>query len=354
MSRIAAVRRLLDIKDAKGVIVTCLPHVRWLTGFRGSSGLSYVDQTRAALITDGRYRDQAAREAVGFEVHIADSDLFNALGKVAWIAEGDCILAQGEHVSCSQMERLRQAVPRSAFQVQDDLLSPLVAAKDRSEVELIQAAQEITDDVFIDLLEWLEPGMTEQQVAAEITCKHLRRGAERMAFEPIVASGPNGALPHARPGDRRLQDGDLVVIDCGCVWKGYASDMTRTIAVGDPNDRAMGAYEVVRQAQAAAIEAARSGIRACDLDRVARDRIDEGGFGAYFSHSLGHGVGLQVHEWPRISSSSQYELPPNVVVSIEPGIYVPDEFGVRIEDLVLLHPDGCTNLTGAPKELIRI
>ena len=174
-----------------------------------------------------------------------------------------------------------------------------------------------------------------------------------MSFDPIVASGPNAAKPHARPTDRTLEAGDLVVIDMGCFVDGYASDMTRTIAMGEPSASARRGYEIVHKAQTAALSAARSGICAKDLDAAARDVIDEAGLGEYFTHSLGHGVGLQIHEWPRVSRTSEDELPSGACVTIEPGVYVPNEgYGVRIEDLVVLREDGAENLTHATKDLL--
>jgi Xaa-Pro aminopeptidase len=181
---------------------------------------------------------------------------------------------------------------------------------------------------------------------------HLRRGAERMAFEPIVASGSNGALPHARPTDRPLRAGDLVVLDFGGVLDGYASDMTRTVAVGEPGEEARRVHAAVREAQEAAIGAARAGIRTDELDAAARDVLRRHGLGEAFMHGLGHGIGLQTHEWPRVSYQRQDTLPPGCAITIEPGAYLEGRFGVRIEDIVVLHADGCRNLTRAPKELI--
>jgi Xaa-Pro aminopeptidase len=230
-----------------------------------------------------------------------------------------------------------------------------VAEKEDEEVERIRRAQQVTESVFEHVLTFLEPGLLEREVAAEITYEHLRRGAETMAFDPIVASGPNGALPHARPTDRTLQRGDLVVLDMGCIRDGYASDMTRTVALGAPSQAAQTGYEVVREAQNQALDAARSGLTGKELDGVARDVIEKAGLGQYFSHGLGHGIGLQVHEWPRISRTVDHELPVGACVTIEPGVYVPDKgYGVRIEDIVALQENGSENLTSTPKELIVI
>lgn len=216
----------------------------------------------------------------------------------------------------------------------------------------MRRAQAVTDAVFEHLLEFIKPGMQEQEIAAEIVYQHLSRGAERMSFDPIVASGPNAALPHGRPTSKRLQQGELVLVDMGCFVDGYASDMTRTIAIGEPGDEARAVYNLVLDAQERAIESAHGGIASADLDDAARSVIAAGGYGDYFSHGLGHGVGLQIHEWPRVSYHVDYTLPVGAAVTIEPGIYLPDRIGVRIEDLIILREDGCDNLTASPKSLI--
>ena len=192
--------------------------------------------------------------------------------------------------------------------------------------------------------------MTEQDIAAEVVYAHLRRGAERMAFDPIVAFGPSAALPHARPSSRTLRSGDIVLLDMGCFVDGYASDMTRTFSFGTPRDPDVRAvYGLVADAQMAAFEAVVAGMPAAALDYAARRVITEGGYGEAFTHSLGHGVGLQIHEWPRISSRSEEPIPDRSVLTIEPGIYLPGRFGVRIEDMIWVHDGGYENLTQAPK-----
>jgi Xaa-Pro aminopeptidase len=208
--------------------------------------------------------------------------------------------------------------------------------------------------VFDEILALLRPGVTEQEHAAEIVYRHLNYGAERMAFDPIVASGPQGAKPHARPTGRAVERGDLVVMDLGCVVDGYASDMTRTVGVGALDSKEREVCATVLKAQKAAIEAARSGMSSKALDGVAREIIEEAGLGDAFSHGLGHGLGLEVHEWPRLSYHVDDELPDRCVVTIEPGVYLGGEFGIRIEDIVVLSPDGAEVLTESRKELITV
>ena len=354
MNRIAAVRDLLDESNAVGILISSLPHIRWACGFTGSNAVVYLDRDDGYLITDGRYREQARVEVGDLSIHIAESDLIAFLISSGWLATRTTILIQGEHLSASKMDRLRTSASATDFRLTEGLLDRLVAVKTDHEVNLIRAAQQITTDVFRDLVDWIIPGMTEKEIAARIICEHLRRGADGMSFDPIVASGPNSALPHARPGDRKIRHGDVVVLDFGCSLEGYCSDMTRTIAVGEPGPEAEQVFAVVRDAQQNAIGAARAGMVAKDLDGQARDHIDRNGFGSYFTHGLGHGIGMQVHEWPRVSARSSEKLPDGAVISIEPGVYIPGKFGIRIEDLVRLESGGCTNLTNVTTEFLRV
>ena len=234
----------------------------------------------------------------------------------------------------------------------EGLLVEAVATKSEAEVEKVQAAQALTSDVFDAILPRLRAGVTEREIAAHIVFEHLSRGASATSFEPIVAAGERGALPHARASDRPLATGDLVVIDMGGVVDGLCSDMTRTVAIGDPGEDARSAYELVLRAQIAACEAAHAGMTGRELDAVARDVIEERGMGDAFSHSLGHGVGYEVHEWPRLSRQVEHVLPIGATVTIEPGVYLPGRFGIRIEDIIVLREGRADNLTTTPKELL--
>ncbi len=216
----------------------------------------------------------------------------------------------------------------------------------------MRQAQRVTDDVFEHMLGFIQPGMREQEVAVEIVYQHLQRGAAKMSFEPIVASGARGALPHALPTDKRLEPGELVVLDFGCFVDGYASDMTRTIALGEPGEEARKVYDIVLDAQQQAIAQARAGMSTKELDAAARSVIEATGYGEFFTHSLGHGIGLQTHEWPRVSYQVDDLLPEGTAITIEPGVYLPGQFGVRIEDIVVLRAGGCDDLTASPKELL--
>ncbi len=345
-------RKYLERLDVDAILLTSLADVRWTANFTGSNGLLFVFQDDAVLVTDGRYRTQAASEVFDAKVVIGGHDLIGHAADVDLLSSCRRVAFQSDAVTVAKYEALVERFDGIEWVDAEELLVTDVASKADEEVERMREAQRLTDTVFEAMLPAIRPGMTEIEVAAEIVYRHLKHGAERMAFEPIVASGPNSALPHAQPTARILQHGDVLLLDFGCFLDGYASDMTRTIALGEPGSEVREVYEVVLAAQRSALNAARSRIRSSDLDAAARDVIAEAGYELQFPHSLGHGVGLQVHEWPRISHTAEYLLPDGCVITIEPGIYLPDRFGVRIEDMVRLLPNECENLTNAPKELI--
>jgi len=216
----------------------------------------------------------------------------------------------------------------------------------------MRQAQRITDEAFSAILEFIRPGMTEQEVAARLVYELLRRGGEKVSFDPIVAAGANGSKPHAIPGDAVIQPGMFVTMDFGCMYGGYCSDMTRTVAVGQPTDEMIAVYNTVLQAQLAGIAAARAGIPGSEIDAAARKVIADAGYGQYFSHSFGHSLGLEIHESPNASPAGNTIMPVGAVISAEPGIYLPGQYGVRIEDVLILKEDGCEVITASPKELI--
>ncbi len=350
--RLATLRRLAAEHDADAALVAFGPDVRWAVGFTGSNGLLVVTPDAAHFVTDGRYTAQAAEEVRGAEVHVPGHDLLGHVAEAGLLGEGRRVLIQAEHVTLAERERMGEKLPEAEFVSVAGLLREAVASKDEEEIEAIRQAQRVTEAVFDELLPRIGPGVTERDLAAEIVYQHLRRGAGQMAFEPIVASGRRGALPHARASDKALALGELVVIDMGGVVDGYASDMTRTVAVGEPEAGMRRAYDAVLDAQVQAIEAVQAGASGKAVDAVAREALEQAGFGDYFTHSLGHGVGLQVHEWPRLSKSADDTLPEDCVVTVEPGVYLPERFGIRIEDLVIARRDGPEALTRTPKSLL--
>jgi Xaa-Pro aminopeptidase len=323
--------------------------VAWLTGFGGSSGLALVGGSRRLFVTDFRYIERASRELpAGFELLRAEYHLIDALapaleGKIGFDEATTSVKVQG---------RLSELLPAGAELVPvRDVLAGLRRVKDAAEIAAVAAAAELTDEVYVWLLERGLAGSSERQVALEIEAKMRELGAEDPSFPSIVASGPNGALPHATPGDRLIGPAEMVTIDIGSILDGYCSDCTRTYATGDPGEEQREVYELVREAQQAALGAVRAGADGKAVDAVARERIAAAGHGERFGHGLGHGVGIEVHEAPRLSPRSEDTLLAGDVVTVEPGVYVEGLFGVRIEDLVAVTDDGCRMLSGRPKEL---
>lgn len=350
--RLDAVRNRMADMDADAMLLTFLPNIRWAVGFTGSNGILLVTEEEAHFLTDGRYREQANTEVEGAEIHVPGYKLFEYLAEHKLFEGSKTCIVQGDHLSVDELDRLRGLIQGVRFEPEPRLLVKAVASKSKVEIDKIQAAQTITDTVFADLLQHIKPGISEQDISAEIVYQHLKRGCDWMSFEPIVAAGVRGALPHARPTNNAIRRGDMVVIDMGGVKDGYASDMTRTVAVGEPGEEARVVYQTVLDAQNKSIDAARAGMTGRELDRVGRSVIEAAGYGEAFSHSLGHGIGLQTHEWPALSSRTEDVLPIGATVTIEPGIYLPGKFGVRIEDIVVLGEESCTNLTRSPKELL--
>ncbi|MDZ4698400.1 MAG: aminopeptidase P family protein [Rhodothermales bacterium] len=352
--RLDSIRSLFPDHGADAALITFLPNIRWTCGFTGSNGLLIVLRDTAHFVTDGRYAEQVSREVAGATVHIAPRGLVDFASGAALLAGATRVIVQSDHLTLDLFDQLQEGLKGLEWVPVAGLLQNIVAVKTSDEVGAIRRAQAVTDAVFEDILAFIAPRMTEHELAAEIVYQHLRRGASAMSFEPIVASGPNGALPHARPTSRALEVGDLVVLDMGCFVDGYASDMTRTVAIGTPEDEAVRVYDIVLDAHLRALEAAHAGMTGKMLDAIAREVISEGGYGPHFAHSLGHGVGLQIHEWPSVSFRTEDVLPEGAVITIEPGIYLAGRFGVRIEDMALLGPTSAESLANSPKQLIRL
>jgi Xaa-Pro aminopeptidase len=329
------------------MLVTDLVNVRYLTGFGGTNGACICGPDVRLFLTDFRYTERAAAEVDGWDIVTVSDDW---LGGIAGHLTGRTGF-EDDHVSVRLLERLRAKLPDGVELVAaGGTVEKLRRVKDEGELAAIAAAAELADDVWRWSLERGLRGRSELEVARAAEARIRELGADP-SFPAIVAAGPNGALPHAEPSERPIGNGELVVFDMGAKLDGYCSDGTRTFATGEPGEGAREVYEAVRQAQAAALEAVRVGVGGEELDDVARKAIEAAGHGEHFGHGLGHGVGLEVHEAPRVSPRSEDVLEAGEVVTIEPGIYLPGELGVRIEDLVVATGDGCRNLSGLPREL---
>jgi Xaa-Pro aminopeptidase len=356
-ARISRVRATLAPAGCDALLVTHLTNVRYLTGFTGSAGLLLVLEGGAVLVTDGRYEEQAGDElastgapadvAIGRTLAAQQQAVTAAVGSVARIGlEADQVSWSDQRRYASTWFPDRELVPTS------HLVEQLRVVKDDGEVARIEAACAIADAALGAVAHRLEEAPTEADFAAELDAMMRTLGADDLSFETIVASGPNGSRPHHTPSDRTVERGDLVVIDFGALIDGYHSDMTRTIAVGgqdalDDEQRRM--IAVVSAAQAAGVDAVGPGVATGEVDRACRDVIAEAGWADAFVHGTGHGVGLDIHEDPRVAASVDATLAPGHVVTVEPGVYLPGHGGVRIEDTVVVTADGRRTLTRAPK-----
>jgi Xaa-Pro aminopeptidase len=352
----ARAERLAELLPAAGIdvlLVTDLVNVRYLTGYTGSSGLALVGPRTRAFITDFRYVEQAADEVhPSFMRQRATQDLIEAVADA--LPNGHVRLGfEDAHTSVREHARIRKLLAdRVELVPANGLVERLRAVKEPEEIEFIRAATVLADTAFERLIHDGLIGRTEREVAIALEHDMRMRGADQASFNTIVAAGAHGALPHAQPREVEIKRGDLVVIDWGAELDGYCSDCTRTVAAGEPTEETREIYALVLKAQQAGLAAVRAGAAGRDVDRVARDVIDAGGHGAEFGHGLGHGVGLAVHEGPRLSQRSSDDLVAGNVVTVEPGIYVPGRFGIRIEDLVVATDDGCEVLTSVSKRLI--
>lgn len=358
-SSLRLIRTRLQEAGAGAALLTHMPTIRWATGFSGSNGALVVRGDAAHLVTDGRYDAQARAEVQDADVHVAEGPLFAHLaehdllvGDAAGHDATGSVVVQADCLTVAELNELTDRFEKASFIPERDWLVSDVAVKDEEAVAGMRRTQALTCAVFEDVLGLIRPGMTEQALAAEIVYQHLQRGCSGMAFDPIVASGARGALPHARPSPACIETGDLVVMDFGGILDGYCADLTRTVAVGEPGEEARRAYDAVLQAQKVAIEAIRGGVSGAHLDRRARSVLEEAGLVEYFTHSLGHGVGLEIHEWPRLSLRVEHVLPAGATVTVEPGIYVPGGFGIRIEDVVIVREGGHENITPASSALV--
>ena len=352
MDHLTQIAGKLDEHGLDAMLIVSEPGERYAVGFLGE-GYVLVTRGGAQYSTDGRYIEAAQKQVTGAEVVLTS----RAHGHLELAR--DYIQTHGlqrvgfesGRVSVDQHRRWQEALPCDLIPAQG-LLDGLRASKDEGELAAMRRAQKITDEAFSAILDFLRPGLTEQEVAARLVYELLRRGARKVSFDPIVAAGANGSMPHAVPGETVIENGMFVTMDFGCIVDGYCSDMTRTVAVGRPAEEMVRVYETVLAAQKAGIAAARAGMPGRELDAAGRAVIAEAGYGAYFTHSFGHSLGLEIHESPNAAPGEERPLPAGAVVSAEPGIYLPGRFGVRIEDVLVLREGGCEDLTASPKELI--
>ncbi len=349
--RVERLRGLLRRERLDGFVVTNLPNVRYLCGYTGSNGLMLVTRGDCWFYTDFRYQEQIETEVKGCRKRVLKRDLVSS-PPPEWGRSYRRLGVEEGHTTLGRFRQLRKQFPKARLVPMRDLVLELRRTKETAEVEAIAEAQRITDHVFQDVLKMVKPGVRERDLAIEIESQFRRHG--EVAFDSIVASGPNAAKPHAGFSDRKLRKGDALTFDIGCRLRGYCSDMTRTVFVGKAPAELRKVYEIVFEAQRRALGTIKPGVAAKAADAAARDYITEEGYGKQFGHSLGHGVGIEVHEMPTLAATSKETLAPGDVVTVEPGIYIPGTGGVRIEDMVHVTETGCTNLTRSPKRFIEL
>jgi Xaa-Pro aminopeptidase len=360
--RLEELRDLLDQRALDAILLSRSANKRWLSGFRlsdadgptsGYSGTLLVTRDATLILADSRYTEQAANEAPDWELVATSLSIDRELPPLLIRHELGALGMEAAAVSHADWIALASAAPGVELYAIDDELVPLRIRKTPAEVDAISRACALTDACFAHLIEFVRSGMTEEAVAWEIESYFRANGAEGLAFEPIVLAGARAAMPHGRPSDAVIEPGNVLLIDFGCAVDGYRSDMTRTLFVGDVTDDVRRYHDAVREAQAAAIAAVGIGVNGQEVDAIARRRIQAEGVEPY-GHGLGHGIGLETHEPPRLRKTEPATLEAGMVFSVEPGIYLPGVTGIRIEDIVVLEESGPRLLTLSPREAIRI
>jgi Xaa-Pro aminopeptidase len=354
-NRISQLQKIIQKENLDLLLVTSLSNVRYLSGYSGTNGLILISPRESLFLTDFRYKSQASEQVKYSKIVIAERELILSLPTLSLLKPKRLKLGfEQNHVSCGTYRKSKTLLPNCLLVPTENLVESISVKKEQNEIDKIKKAVRITDQVFSEILDFIKPKVKEQDLAAEIEYKFKKYGSSTPFFETIVASGKRSALPHGVASSKRIEKGDLVTLDMGAVYDGYTADMTRTVVVGKANKRQKEVYNIVLKAQKQAISKVKPKIKACDLDKVARDFLKKAGYEKYFGHGLGHGIGLLIHDNPTINPTSQQVLEPGMVITIEPGIYIPNWGGVRIEDDVLVIKKGCEVLTKAGKSLIEL
>lgn len=355
MNRIKKLSMALP-EGADAALITSDVNRRYFTGLGSSAGTLLAFRDAAYFIIDFRYIEVAKATVTGARVMLQEK-LTEQLDTLLKKHGAQTVAIETDYLTVGMLEQYRQKLSGYEFLTEstlNDAILSMRSVKEPQELECIQKAQAITDAAFLDILDFIQPGKTEKEIAAYLEYCMRRRGADGLAFETIAAGGPNSAKPHAVPGDRPLQTGDFFTLDYGASWGGYCSDMTRTVAVGEPTEEMRRVYQTVLDAQCLGIRTAQVGVSCRAVDEAARELIYKAGYEGCFGHSLGHSVGQEIHEMPGFSPSidPQTLCREGMVITVEPGVYLEGRFGVRIEDMVWFAPDGTKDLTNSPKELI--
>lgn len=338
-------------ENIDGLLITSSSNLRYMTHFTGTAGMALVTNTDAVFITDFRYTEQAREQAKHYEVVEHKGSILDELAKQVERLRVERLGFEQEHVTFYTYEQYRKKLT-SELVPTSNLIEKLRLVKDESEIKRLKDAAKIADDAFEYILSMIKPGISERAVANELEFFMRKHGATSSSFDIIVASGTRSALPHGVASDKVIERGELVTLDFGAYYKGYCSDLTRTIAVGEPDHKLKEIYDIVLKAQKLAVAQIKPGMSGKEADAIARNYISDNGYGDYFGHSTGHGIGLDIHEGPTLSMKSTHLLEKGMVVTIEPGIYLSGVGGVRIEDDIVLTEHGNERITYSPKDLI--
>lgn len=351
MERVERLVKALNSQNLDGLLITNNYNLRYMTGFTGTSGVAVVSQKEAVFITDFRYTEQASKQITGYRIVEHKGTIIEEIAAVVKELGIKSLGFEKDVVSYSMYETYSKVIPVDLVGV-TDLIEKIRLVKTEDELKTIKAACQIADETFEHIIQFIKPGKTELEVSNELEFYMRKLGATSSSFDTIVASGVRSALPHGVATDKIIEKGDFVTLDYGALYNGYISDMTRTVAVGEPSEQLKEIYQIVLEAELLGLEKFKPGMTGKEADAICRDYIKEHGYGDAFGHSTGHGIGLEVHEGPGLSFRSNITLEPGMVVTCEPGIYLPGVGGVRIEDDTLITETGNEKLTHAPKELI--
>ena len=348
--KLMKLREQMQKRELDSLLVTNPYNLRFITGFTGTAGLALITPNDAWFITDFRYTEQAGEQVKEFKVVQAQKGLLDEVARIAQEAAVERLAFEQDYMTFATYSQYQEKLSATLEPV-SGLIEQLRMVKAPEEIDVLKAAAKIADDAFEHICTYIKPGMTELQVSNELEFFMRAQGATSSSFDIIVASGLRSALPHGVASDKKIEQGDLITLDFGALYQGYVSDITRTVAVGEPSDKLKEIYQIVLDSQVLALENIKPGMTGIEADAIARDYIKSKGYGEAFGHSTGHGIGLEVHEGPGLSFRSETVLEPNMAVTVEPGIYLPGIGGVRIEDDILITETGNVRLTHSSKEL---
>lgn len=353
MDKLNQVKTYLQENDFDGIIVTSPINRRYLTDFTGSAGIVIISKNEQRMITDFRYTEQAKEQAMDYTVVTHHASIFQEVADQLKLLNLNKIAFEAAHISYEQYEQFSSLIDAQLIPV-TNVIENIRSIKTTIEWDIMKKAADIADRAYEHILSFIKPGMQETDVANELEFFMRQAGATSSSFDIIVASGDRSALPHGIASEKVIKVGELVTMDFGALYKGYCSDITRTVAIGQIDDTLKEIYDVVLKAQTLALSKIKPGMTGKEADAIARDVIDDAGYGKYFGHSTGHGLGMEVHEQPRLSTQSNTKLQPGMVVTVEPGIYIPDIGGCRIEDDIMITETGNERLTLSTKQLMHL